>query len=125
MVMKNSRRPKTEEEKRAISEKLKGRKFGEKHKERLKQSALDYYSNSEARQKLSERMLTAKRPPDATCTHCGLVADIGNIKRWHGDNCIANIMDEALVTHEPASDEPTNSPYHQQPRGDTKATGGH
>ena len=120
-----SRRPKTEKEKKKISQTLKGRKFSDQHKERLKQAALDYYSNSEARKKLSERMLTAKRPPDAFCTHCDLVADIGNIKRWHGDNCIANIMDETLVTHEPASDEPANSPYHQQPRGDEPAARGH
>jgi hypothetical protein len=46
--MKSKRRPKTEEEKKAISETLKGRKFSDQHRQNLRQATLDYYSNKAA-----------------------------------------------------------------------------
>lgn len=46
--MKSKRRPKTEEEKQAISEKLKGRKFSDQHRQNLRQATLDYYKNKAA-----------------------------------------------------------------------------
>ena len=46
--------------------------FGKKHSE-------------QKRKEISEA--TKAATPDIECEHCGKLANTGNYKRWHGDNC--------------------------------------
>lgn len=57
--------------------------FDEKRKANHRKSKLGtnnpMYGKSEASKHLNEKVYT--------CAHCGTVSNIGNFKRWHGDNC--------------------------------------
>ena len=91
-----SRRPRTEDEKKKISEALKGRKLSQTHKENLRNAAIDFYLNVEEREKLSKRLLDA---PRITCPHCSHIGSVSNMKRYHFDNCkLKNVINEPETT---------------------------
>jgi group I intron endonuclease len=53
-------------------------RIGEKNPNYNKQRTDD------VKNKISE---TIKSQPQMTCSHCGKTTNLGNIRRWHGDNC--------------------------------------
>jgi len=76
-----------------ISEALAGRTLSEDHKQKL--SAAKKGENhpnwgkthsEETKRKMAEAR-KGKTMPKLTCPHCNKTSDIGNIKRWHFDNC--------------------------------------
>jgi len=96
------RHPRTEEQKRKISQILKerGRCGPEKHSEETleKISAalrghpghkklLGIPKSEEWRQKISAGRLNGKKQENKTCLYCGKTTNPGNYNRWHGDHC--------------------------------------
>jgi len=88
---------KSEEIKRRISEKLKGRKLAlgsrrtEEHKQRISiertgegNPMFGNKHNDETKQRMREKALDL---PKFTCPHCNTTARQSVIKRWHLDNC--------------------------------------
>jgi len=76
---------------RKISEAKKGENnpnYGKTHSEetrcKMSEAAKGKAHSEEHRRKMSE---AAKNKPKLQCPHCGKIANIANIKRWHGDKC--------------------------------------
>lgn len=74
----------TEERKRKIAEKAKGRKMPIHVRENLNKIMVNYKHSPEviARMKEIQRSM-----PKRKCLHCSFVGNAGNLKRWHDDNC--------------------------------------
>lgn len=80
-------RPKTQEEREAISRALKGKPRpnarkpkSEQHKQRIREGRLKSLVSGRAAIAAALRF---------ECPHCGKKADSGNYRRWHGNNCSA------------------------------------
>lgn len=68
--------PRTEEQKKNQSDKMKGKMVGDKNPMKNPEVAK---KNALARK--------GKKQPTTTCPHCMIVGSVGNLKRYHFDNC--------------------------------------
>ena len=82
--------PCSEETKRKISKKLKGRTLPEEQKQKIRKSNIGKNKGKkhtkEARRKISE-FQNGKSKRRHICPHCGFEGGGGAMKRWHFDNC--------------------------------------
>jgi hypothetical protein len=78
----------TEETKKKIGSGNKGKIRTDAQKEFLRQRQKNLTQDQRAR--ISE---SVKNLPKVECPHCGKVGDIGNMARWHFDNCGAVSLD--------------------------------
>lgn len=77
-------------------EALKNRKLTDEGRERIRESTRKLGQrpkSAEWRRKMSERMTGIKRET-FKCEHCGMETVLGNIRRWHGDNCKMKVNNE-------------------------------
>ena len=95
----------SEEHKRKLSEKAKGRKLSEEHKRKVSESRKGKTMSEEHRRIVSEaqkgvpkseetkrKMSEAQKgvpQPKVECPHCGLVGGISGMKHWHFEKCRA------------------------------------
>lgn len=75
--------PMNEEQKRKISNSLKGRERSKEHRENLSKALKGRTPSASER----ESYLKAMEAGKTTCPHCGKTTTKGNYRRWHGDNC--------------------------------------
>ena len=66
----------SEESKKKMSEKHKGKKLSEEHKQKISKST-----------KGEKNPMYGKKWETKTCPYCGKTVSTANFVRWHGDNC--------------------------------------
>lgn len=86
----------SEDHLRKISETSKNRVFSKECRERMSRKRKGQKpwnkgikmrpKTEEDKIKISERR-TGIKSPNVECPHCGKIGDVGNMKRWHFDNC--------------------------------------
>ena len=76
----------TEEHKKKISEKLKGKKQSDYQKQRAKEIHTGKVYNEETREKI-RKAAKIREAKLKTCPHCGLVGNGPVMRRWHFSNC--------------------------------------
>jgi hypothetical protein len=72
----------TEERKSKISEKAKGRKMPEHIKQLHRNKRFKHAPETLEKMKEIQRAM-----PKTKCPHCDFIGNVGNLKRWHLDNC--------------------------------------
>jgi hypothetical protein len=82
--------PKTEEFKQTMREHYYGKtyeeRFGAEYAEQIKQKQRGKVRTDEHKQNIRNNPYNANRPK-LSCPHCTKEVSVGNLKRWHGDNC--------------------------------------
>jgi hypothetical protein len=82
----------TEERKRKIGEKAKGRKMPDHLRQKLAEIKANYKHSPETIAKMCELQ---RARPKKKCLYCNFVGNVGNLKRWHDENCkMKGIKDE-------------------------------
>lgn len=71
----------SDDHRKKISEALKGLKKSESHKQKLSEANKKPHAISQSVKNLNNAF------KKETCTYCGLTTTIGNIRRWHNQNC--------------------------------------
>jgi hypothetical protein len=82
--------PKTDEFKQTMREHYVGKtyeeRFGVEYAEQIKQKQRGKVRTEEHKQNIRNNPYHANRPK-LRCPHCSKEVSVGNLKRWHGDNC--------------------------------------
>lgn len=73
------------ERKKKISDTLTGRKKTDTHKDRIRQSTLDYYAKNPGNNRGGSKK--GHKKPIVTCPYCNKTGSPNNMVRWHFDNC--------------------------------------
>lgn len=74
----------TEESRKTMSVTRKGRVYSDERNAKIGDAHRGIPKSEEHNRKNSEAQ---KRREKITCEHCGKMFDVGNFRRWHGDNC--------------------------------------